>query len=151
MSRTPGRRRALLFAALVQTVVALAALVVLSGDGDGGGPSSPRRSGPTLSEGAQLSGQVIDAATREPIRGAVVRIDHAGGVVTVQTSATGSYRAVVDPSRPVGLTVDTPGYLGAVAFAKLCAGERRTLSFSLTPAGSGGTPPAPVVLAERCG
>lgn len=98
---------------------------------------------------AQLSGQVLDAATKKGLPGAVVSIEHAGGRASADADGDGRFSAVIDASRPVALTIDAPEHLGAVAFGRLCRGERRRLSVSLSSASARAAPPAPLVLEEK--
>lgn len=98
---------------------------------------------------AQLFGQVLDAATKKGLADAVVSIEHAGGRATAAADEDGRFSAVIDASRPVALTIDAPDHRGAVAFGRLCRGERRRLSVSLTEAALNAAPPAPIVLQEK--
>lgn len=147
------RRRLLLVAILVQLLLAALAVGFIADDDDEGpGPGPAAEEEPALTGNqALLSGAVTDEASKEPIAGAVLSIDHAGGPSTVRSGADGRYRAVVDASRPIGFTIDAPGHKGAVAFGKLCPKERKVVDVALPPAEAPGAPPAPMVLEEDCG
>lgn len=114
------------------------------------GSDEPKQPQVTLSgDEAQLFGQVIDSATRKGLPDAVVSIEHAGGGASAAADEDGRFSAVIDASRPVALTIDAPEHLGAVAFGRLCPGERRRLSVSLSVASPKAAPPAPIVLEEK--
>lgn len=119
---------------------------------DGG--DSARRGRPGADEltptQALIFGRVTDARSNRPLEGAVVKVDHAGGPLTARTDAEGNYRAVVEVSRPLSLTVDAEGHLGTAAFARLCPGERRDVSIALAAAGRAQAPPAPLVIEPGC-
>jgi len=146
------RRRATVAGIVVVTVVVGVVLVARhrSASSSGAGPA-PTTEVPLAPGQALLTGIVSDDVSKAPIRGAQVKIDHAGGPTTVTTDRNGGYRAAVDASRPIALTIDADRYRGTVAFGKLCPGERRTLSVALRPVEPGAVPPAPIVLGPECG
>ena len=147
------RRRLLLAAVVVQLLVAAFAIAFLPDDDEDAGARTGWVTNEPVLTGSQalLSGTVTDEASKEPIAGAALSIDHAGGPSTVRSGADGRYRAVVDASRPIGFTIDAPGHKGAVAFGKLCPKERKVVDIALPPAEAPGAPPAPMVLEEDCG
>lgn len=156
MTRPSGsvrQRRTILAVVGLLLLLATAAIVIPQSNDSADKSSSREGSRQTKLSGNQalLSGMVTDQETKKPVRGAVIEIDHARGPTTVRTSIDGRYKAVVDASRPIALTVDAPGHKGAAAFGKLCAKERRDLPVALAPAASPGAPAAPQILAENCG
>lgn len=110
----------------------------------------PKQPEVTLSgDEAQVFGEVLEADTKKGLPDAVVSIEHAGGRASADADKDGRFSAVIDASRPVALTIDAPDHLGAVAFGRLCPGERRRLVVSLSAASPNATPPAPMVLEEK--
>ncbi len=61
---------------------------------------------------AALEGSVLDAKTRIPVAGAVVRIKNAAGVVKTQqtVNADGLFTLTLDPRQPYVMTTTAPGY-----------------------------------------
>lgn len=143
------RRRRLMGVAAVAALVGVALAVwLLTRHTTEPTTTTPEKLSPTQ---AVITGHVTDAESHAPIEGAVVTVDHAGGPLTVRTDGRGAYRAVLDVSRPIALTIDAPGHQGEAAFGKLCPGERRDLPVDLTPAHDNArAPAAPMVLEERC-
>lgn len=133
------------------TVAAIIALVwVLAWPYLDRATDEPKQPEATLSaDEAQLFGQVLDGTTKKGLPDAVVSIEHASGRASAGADDDGRFSAVIDASRPVALTIDAPDYLGAVAFGRLCVGERRRISVSLTKASPKAAPPAPIVLQEK--
>jgi len=131
--------------ALAVAAVLVGAVAVLLQGGD-------KKAAPVKLSGshALLSGRVVDGVTKSPLAAAVIRIDQAGGPLSLKTDAKGFYSSVVDVSRPIGLTIDASAHQGAVAFGKLCPGERRDLTVALPPAHQKTAPPAPMVLQGKC-
>lgn len=95
---------------------------------------------------SQLSGRVLDANSKG-LATPVVSIEHQGGRVTAETDDDGDFSAAIDASRPIALTIDAPDHVGAVV-GRLCPGERRRLSVSLSKASRNTAPPAPIALQE---
>jgi len=131
--------------ALGAAAVLTAAIVVSLQGGD-------KKAAPVKLSGSHafLSGRVVDSVTKKPLSGAVLRIDQAGAPLSLKTDVKGFYSSVVDVSRPIGLTIDASAHQGAVAFGKLCPGERRDLTVALPPANQKTAPPAPMVLQGKC-
>src|SRR5690554_4888324 len=70
-----------------------------------------------------ISGRVVDPATGEYLRNAIIRADTSAGARSVRSGARGEYRIASVPAGPVRLTVQFTGYAPAEVDLEVRPGE----------------------------
>ena len=116
-----------------------------------GGVSSATRAGREIGAGV-IAGRVIDPATGEYKRDAIVRIVTAdGGRRTTASEKGGAYRIVDVPAGPAEVTVSFTGYPDQVSAVQVIAGKTVTLDVALLAPGEQASGPEVVVTGVREG
>ena len=106
---------------------------------DGAANAQPVQGHGAEGEGA-VGGTVIDPATGEYLRNAIIHVTTATGRRTVRSGARGEYRIGGLPAGPVEIVVSFTGYAEAGASLELGAGESRREDFELYSTAAGERP-----------